>query len=211
MFRNLLAIAILASALPIHRAQAASAGITAQSSPDTAISAAAVNKPTDLLAPAIDQLSHTVSQTHLERWKGSVREETDGNLRSIERDLRETLPPLLQTADTVPGSVAFSLPVLRNLDALIAVMLRVTTTGRSTAPQNEVQALNNALQVLEGARRSLETQVQQLATAEEQQIADLQSKVKSQAASLAAAQPATPPAAVSSKARRNRKASKPQQ
>lgn len=201
-----IAITAVLSACPVFLGQAPS---DAQNSSVPVQTAPTVTKPTELLAPAIDQLGRTVSQTHLERWKGSVRDETDGNLRSIERDLQETLPPLLQTADAAPSSVAAALPVLRNLDALVAVALRVTITARGTAPQGEAQALNEALNVLEGGRRSLDDQVEQLAAAQEKQLSTLQQTVKSQAASLAAAQ--TPAAAPPVKIKRSRKTSKPQQ
>ncbi len=198
---------VLATALSNCGAQSTNPASDVQPAPATA----QVTKPTELVAPAVDQLSKAVSQTHLERWNRSVRDDTDTNLRSIERDLRNTLPPLLQTADATPNSVAASMPVLRNLNALVAVLVRVANTARGTAPASEAQSLRNSLDVLEGARRSLDDQLQQLATAQEKQIADLQGQVKSQAANLAAAQNAAPAApATSAKAKRSRKSTKTQ-
>lgn len=191
MFRTLLATFALCLSLQLCAAQSATPAGTAQSSSDTAAMAdPTVTKPTTLLAPALDGLATSVRDTHLEHWSRGVRDETDSNLRSIERDLQTTLPPLLQTADAAPASIAASFTVLRNLDALVAVLLRVTLTARGTAPQSEAEALKNSLGILEGARRSLGDQIEQLATAQEKQIADLQTTLRTQAASLAAAKPA---------------------
>lgn len=211
MFHTSIAIFALCLALQPCAAQSAtpnsaqaSSGITAPESP--------VNKPTTLLAPALETLSKSIGDTHLDRWSRGVRDETDGNLRSIEHDLQSTLPPLLQTADATPASVAASLPVLRNLDALVAVLLRVTITARGTAPQNEAEALNNSLKIVEGARRSLGDQLEQLAAAQEKQIADLQNTIRNQAASMAAAKPADPPPTTLSAAKPKRhRTPRPQQ
>ncbi len=207
MFRAAIATFVFCFVLPVCGAQSSDSIAKPQNQPE----AASVTKPTELVAPAVDQLSKAVSQTHLERWNRSVRDDTDSNLRSIERDLQNTLPPLLQTADAAPSSIAASLPVLRNLNALVAVLVRVANIARGTAPANEAQSLNNSLDVLEGARRSLDDQLQQLATAQEKQIADLQSKVKNQEASLAAAQTATPAASTTpAKAKKSKKSTKAQ-
>ena len=215
MFRPLAATLVLCLTLPLGRAQSDNpdSNGTTQASINTSAPDVSASKPTALLAPALDQLGKSVMNTHVERWSRSVRDETDANLRSIERDLQNTLPPLLQTADAAPTSIAASFPVVRNLDALIAVVVRVTVAARGTAPANEAEALNKALQVLEGARHSLADQIQQLATAQEKQLADLQSTVKTQAASLAAAQASAPPAPLPptppAKTKRPHKAAKP--
>ena len=173
-----------------------SAPSATQSTPAASGNAPETQKPSSLIAPAVDHLSQVVSQIQLERWKGSSRDETDANLRSIERNVSSTLPTLVTTADAQPGSIAASLPLLRNLDALCAVMIRVSVTARGNAPGPQAESLNGALTALQSARNTLADQVQTLAAAQEKQIASLNSTVASlpAKASSPAPPPPTPPA-----------------
>ena len=159
-----------ASAAPAQTASPASA-----TQDDTSVP----QKPSGLIAPAVDHLSQVVSQVQLEHWKSASRDETDANLRSIERNLSNTLPQLVTTADAQPASVAASLPLLRNLDALCAVMIRVSVTARANAnaPLPQAESLAGALTALQSARNTLADQVQTLAAAQEKQISSLNSTV----------------------------------
>jgi len=126
----------------------------------------------------------------LDKWKASpaIRTEADGNLRSVQRDLASTLPPLLAAADATPDSAARTLPVYRNLDALYDVVLRLDAAGRLSAPGNQVSALDQALASLSDARRALGDQIQAGAEGEEARIIHLQAALKT------VPPPAPPPA-----------------
>ena len=122
-----------------------------------------------------------------------MRDEVDANLASMQKDLQTTLPALLSVADAAPNSPAASLPVLLNMDALYAVLLRVTIASRSGAPREENTALEQSAVLLDSARRDLGAAIVAGSKAQEKQIATLQATVQQQAAALAAATP--PPAA----------------
>ncbi len=165
-------------------------------------------KPSGLIAPAVDHLSQVVSQVQLERWKGNSRDETDSNLRSIERNVSTTLPQLVTAADAQPASIAASLPLLRNLDALCAVMIRVSVAARANAPTPQAESLNGALTALQSARNTLADQVQTLAATQEKQLADQTHVIaflKDQAISKQAAAN-TPPTAPALKPKLKKKA-----
>lgn len=168
-----------------------------------------LEKPSALIAPAVDHLSEVVSQVQLERWKGNVRDETDSNLRSIERDLKETLPPLVTAADAQPASVASSLPLLRNLDALCAVLIRVSVTARANAPAPQADAIAGSLTALQNARNTLGTQVQDLATTQEKQIASLKTNLASLTAKVNSTPAPAPPPPPPAKPHRAKKVAKP--
>ncbi|WP_419805689.1 hypothetical protein [Terriglobus sp.] len=167
--------------------------------------ASELQKPSTLIAPAVDHLSQVVSQVELERWKGSSRDETDSNLRSVERNVSTTLPQLVTAADAQPASIAASLPLLRNLDALCAVMIRVSVTARANAPTPQAESLNGALTALQSARNTLADQVQTLAAAQEKQLASQEHVIaflKDQAISKQAAATTPPPPATKPKPRK---------
>lgn len=167
---------------------------TACGAQQAAESAALVQPPSSLVQPALDRVAQAGSGVDLNRWKGSstFREEVDQNLASMQKDLQTALPPLLIAADAAPNSASAALPVLLNLDALYSVLLRVTLASRSSAPRDENAALEQAANVLDGARRTLGDAVLAAAQRAEQQLSELRQQ---NAAAQVQAQPEPPAAA----------------
>jgi hypothetical protein len=107
-----------------------------------------------------------------------VRDEAESNLRSIERDVEMTLPPLLAAADAAPDSAAKTLPAYRNVEALYDVLLRLEAAGQLAAPRDQASALEQALANLNDGRRALGDQLQRDADAQERQVVRLQAALK---------------------------------
>ena len=147
--------------------------------------------PSATMGPSIDVLKQALGTVNLEKWKASnaIKSEADGNLRSVQRDIESTLPPLLTAADAAPDSVTKTLPVFRNVDALYDVMLRLDAAGRLAAPKDQIGALDQALASLSDVRRTLGDQVQANAEAQDARINHLQASLK------AVPPPAPPPPA----------------
>lgn len=165
-------------------------------------------KPSTLIAPALESVGKAGSSVDLNKWKGgnSVREEVDANLLSMQKDLQNTLPPLLTASDAAPASPAASMPVLLNLDALYSVLLRVTISSRGNAPREQNTQLEQAAQLLDSARRDLGETILGGIRAQEKRIGELQTTVQQQTAAITAAQQAAaaatpPPAPVKPKRR----------
>jgi hypothetical protein len=154
------------------------------------VAAPALKAPSAILQPALDTVQQTIELLRPEKWKGpgEMRGEASANIDSIRRDLKTTLPPLLAAADAVPSSVAKVLPAYRNIEALYDVLLRVTEAGRFTSPDQQREALEDAMARLEAGRRALGEQLQSAAVAREQEVQHLQ-------AAIQARPPAPPPAA----------------
>jgi hypothetical protein len=136
--------------------------------------------PSATLQPALEVLNTALAETRLDKWKGSVtiKSESDANLASIQRDVTQTLPPLLASADAAPDSAARTLPLYRNLEALYDVLLRVDSASHLSAPADQVSALDQALARLETSRKSLGDQLQLNAAAQEKQVIHLQAALK---------------------------------
>ena len=130
------------------------------------------NVPSTLLRPALSLAGRDLDTVHAERWKLNpiVRDQTASDLRSIQRDLSETLPPLLIAADRSPG-VTLLLPVSRNVNALYNVLLRMVERGRTAAPQEQESALEQARESLDTARRAFDDNLQAAAEAEARMLA----------------------------------------
>ena len=176
-------------------------GAAGQAAAESAPAAVPMARPTEVLQGPLTALQQALSGVRLEKWKmsGELRDAADGDIRSIERDFRETLPPLLLTADSEPGSVAKVLPAIRNVDALYDVAVRVSAMGRLTAPAAQSAALDQALLGLAEARKRVGDQLQAAAVAEETRVGELQTSLKASQAAVAVAQAPAPAQPVAAK------------
>ncbi len=109
------------------------------------------------LRPALAQVGQTLGGISIHRWKApnDVKSAADQDVSSIQRDLNETLPGLMDHADAAPGSVPEAFAVYRNVDALYDTLLRVVLTANLAASDDEANSLQAALSSLEGARTTL--------------------------------------------------------
>jgi hypothetical protein len=144
-----------------------------------------------ILQPALSTVQQSVTSVYAGRWKApnEVRSDAQQNLSSIQRDLAETLPGLLNQADAASGSVSPAFAVYRNIDALYDVLLRVEQTAVLAAPESEAESLSDALAQLDAARKQLGGIIDQNAQDREAQIVKLQAAVKT--ASTSAPPPAS--------------------
>ena len=178
---------ILVGPLALHAAQSPA--------PGAAPPAAAAPAPTasETLKPALVGVLQTLGSLKLDKWKrGSVREEAGSNIDTIQRDLEETLPPLLKAADAAPTTISKVLPVTRNIDAIYDVLVHVFEAARVSAPGDQIAQLQQAMDSLEKARIKFGNHLQDTAEAQEKSLVDLRTTVQTQQASLHAAA-ATPP------------------
>lgn len=152
-----------------------------------------------ILQPSLDTVHQTLGALRLDKWKkGTVRDEASVNIDAIQRDLRVNMPPLLQDADTAPGTLSVLLPVSRHLNALYDVLLRVSEASRVAGPDDQAGQLQQALLSLGNARLALDDRMLGSAGALEKQVVDLRATIQQQAAERAAvpapvALPCVPP------------------
>lgn len=166
-------------------------GVTSAPSANQPAPAQAAPKPSDLLHPALSQVSQAVVGLNISRWKapGEVRQATQQNVDSIQRDLNSTLPGLLATADAAPDQVSAVFPVYRNIDALYDVLLRVLGTAMLAAPDNEISTVSNALGKLESARADLANSILSTSKNNETEVVRLRTVIQQ----AVPAAPPTPP------------------
>ena len=169
-------------------------------SPQAPVAAAAPATPSTLLQPALATVQSTLASLKLDKWKkGSVRDEAGSNVEAMLRDLKSNVPALVSDADATPGSVSKSLPLIKHLDALYDVFLRVEEASRVSAPADQIDLLEQTLKTFGTARIAFYDSLQQSAAGQEKQISDLQATVKAhqsavqEAKPLPAAAPCTPP------------------
>ena len=179
---------------PTPSGSATSAPVNAP--PSGAAPAAAPAPPSTLLRPALHDVEDTLNSLKFDRWKkGSVRDEAASNANAILGDLKSKLPPLVTQADAANGAISQSIPLVKHLDALYDVLLRVEEASRVSAPGDQIDQLEGALTKFEHARIAIYDAMQQKAAGQEKQVADLQATIKAQKEAAAAQKqaPAPPP------------------
>ena len=175
---TLLAVALLAVASSVSGHAASGQTESAPTHPQTP----SIPTASSILRPALDQIGSGLSGIRLEKWKvpGEMRETTNANMSSISRDLDGTLPSLLGASDAKPSSIADTLPVYRNVEALYDVLLRVTEVADRGAPKDQIAALHNALASLENARHALGDSVLEASVLQDARISRLETSLQEQ-------------------------------
>lgn len=170
--------------------------------PSTPTAATPPTTPSSVLQPALSNMESTLTSLKIDKWKrGSIREECGDNVNDILKDLKTNLPPLMADADSAPSALSKSIPLMKHVDALYDVLLRIEEGARVSAPADQVDQLESALKQFGIARIQLYDSMAQQAAVHEKHIADLQATIKAQqvaaeehkAAPAAAPVPCTPP------------------
>jgi small-conductance mechanosensitive channel len=142
--------------------------------------------PSTMLQPALATVESTLNSLKIDKWKrGSVRDEAGENVNAILRDLKTNVPPLLTDADAAPAALSKSIPLMKHLDAVYDVLLRVEEGARVSAPGDQVDQLEAALKQFGVARIQLYDSMQQRAAGQEKQVTDLQAEIKTQKEAVA--------------------------
>jgi hypothetical protein len=141
-----------------------------------------------MLQPSLAEIQGSTSALNISRWKapGSVKQATQQDVDSIQRDLGSTLPGLLAQADAAPASLPPSFAVYRNIDALYDVLLRVSETADLAAPSNEAASVATCLQRLEAARSQLADSILRISQRNEARLTALEAAARTGRAEPAA-------------------------
>lgn len=134
---------------------------------------------TNDVRPAIGQVSQTVTGVNVSRWKApnDVKDSTQQDLNSIQRDLNSTLPGLLDASTANPTAVGPAFAVYRNIDALYDVLLRVAETATLAGSQADAGRLQEALNQLQSARTAFGNSILQAASARDTEVVQLRTAV----------------------------------
>lgn len=122
-----------------------------------------------------DRLRSALSALNIPRWKapGDVRQTVQSDLDSMQRDLTNTLPPLVAQAKANPSQLAPVFAVYRNVDALYDVLLRVSETAQLAGAANDSRALEEQRVTLESTRTQLGAALLQSAQTQDAEVTQL--------------------------------------
>jgi len=132
-----------------------------------------------------------LGKLRIERWKtdGASKKQALGNVDSIQRNLQNALPAMIDQLRNAPGDLPATFKLYRNLDALYDVVGSVVESTGAFGSRDDFQALSNDLSSFEGTRRQLAERIENLAASKEQEIVRLRTDLKTAQAAIPAAPP----------------------
>jgi hypothetical protein len=138
---------------------------------------------------AIAHLRRALDTINVPKWKapGDVRQTTASDVESMQRDVSDTLPGLINSALADPAKISPAFSVYRNVDALYDVLLRVSETAQLAGASRDASLLEDQRTALEDSRTQLGAALLQSAQAQDVEVVHLRS-------TAVAAPPAPPPA-----------------
>ena len=127
----------------------------------------------------IAHLRSTLDSVNVPKWKapGDVRRTTAGDVDSMQRDISDTLPGLINTALGDPAKISPAFAVYRNVDALYDVLLRVSETAQLAGASRDAEALEEQRASLENSRSQLGAALLQASQAQDAEVLRLRTAI----------------------------------
>jgi hypothetical protein len=175
-------------------ALAASAQNQAPAAPPTnAATSAPFTSDLDRLQQAASQANVDISHMRIEKWKTdpASKQQAQANADSLQRNLTTALPGLIDGFRAAPQDLNAGFKLYRNLTALYDVFASFTESTGAFGPKNDYDALVRQLNVIDSVRHDLGDNLENLTSAKEAEVKQLQTRVQNlqQAAAAAAATP----------------------
>src|SRR6476646_1249997 len=121
-----------------------------------------------------------LSHLRIDKWKtdGNTKKQTESDVESIQRNLQNAMPALLNALKGSPENLAQTFKVYRNLDALYDVISSVVESTGAFGSKEEFQGLNRDLGALQESRRAVADRMDRVASAKETEIGQLRTALQ---------------------------------
>lgn len=135
----------------------------------------------DRLQAASSALDGIIGRLRIEKWKADTnsKRQAESNAESIQRNLKSALPGMITNVRSAPQDVGAEFKLYRNLNALYDVLSSLAESTGAFGPKGDYDALAQQLDVIEGVRRSLGDQLEQLTVSNQAQLDQLRTQVRS--------------------------------
>jgi hypothetical protein len=152
--------------------------------PAPPVSYSSINELNQILAnlqQASQAIQTDLGHLRIEKWKtdSATKRQTESDVESIQRNLQDALPGMLNDLKASPENVAHTFKVYRNLDALYDVTSSVVESAGAFGSKEEFQALNRDLGALQDSRRAFADRLDRIALAKETEIGQLRTALQS--------------------------------
>ena len=154
---------------------------------------AALSADLDRLQSAAAQANAEIAHIRIDKWKADAasKQQAQANAESLQRNLTSALPGLISGFRAAPQDLNAGFKLYRNLTALNDVFASFTESTGAFGQRNDYEALAQQLNVIDSVRHDLADNLENLTSAKEAELKQLQTRVQTlqQAAAAAAAAP----------------------
>ncbi len=154
-------------------------------------SASGTSQSLDQLLQVSQNIVSDISRVRMDKWKTDERykDQAKANADSLQRNLSAALPTLVQAVRANPNSMAASVKLYRNLNAVYDVLVSFSESAGAFGSKEDYNALGRDTANFDNIRRALADQVEQMAAAQDAQLAKLNQQIQAQQQQAAAAPP----------------------
>jgi hypothetical protein len=190
----IVALLVLSSSLSFAQITAPNGSVTQQSGQQPAQMAPMGYGASQSLSQLEQMAQETLgdlSHVRIEKWKVDARDkdQAQSNSESLRRNLTAALPTLIQNVRANPSSLAANVKLYRNLNAVYDVLSSFTESTGAFGSKDDYNALARDTSNIDGIRRALADQLEQMAAAQDEQLNRLTAQIHAQQAQAAAAPP----------------------
>src|SRR4051794_185000 len=123
-----------------------------------------------------------LARLRIDKWKtdGSVKQQSQANVDSLQRNLTSALPELENKVRQAPQDMPANFKLYRNLNALYDVFASVAETAGAFGPKDQYESLAQQAATFDQVRRSIADRLEQLAVAKEMELSRLRNQTKAQ-------------------------------
>ncbi len=145
----------------------------------------------DRLQSAASQANVDISHMRIEKWKAdsASKQQAQANADSLQRNLTTALPGLIDGFRAAPQDLSAGFKLYRNLTALYDVFASFTESAGAFGPRSDYDALARQLNVIDSVRHDLGDNLENLSSAKEAELKQLQTRVQTLQQAAAAAPP----------------------
>ena len=150
----------------------------APQAPAPPVSVSSINELNQILGN-LQQTSQSIltdlGHLRTEKWKADsgTKKQTASDVESIQRNLQNALPAILNELKASPENVAQTFKTYRNLDALFDVVSSVVESAGAFGSKDEFQPLNRDLGALQDSRKAVADRMDRIALAKETELGQL--------------------------------------
>ena len=162
---------------------------TAQNQSAPPVSYSSISELNQLIAnlqQASQQIQDDLSRLRIEKWKtdSSTKHQAQSDVESIQRNLQNALPGILNDLKNSPESTPLTFKLYRNLDALYDVLSSVAESTGAFGNREEFQTIDKDLGSIEDSRRAFADRMDKIATAKETEIGQLRTELQTAQAEI---------------------------
>jgi hypothetical protein len=127
------------------------------------------------LDDVVTSIRVSLAKLRIEKWKtqSEVKRRMQSNAESIERNLAQALPTLMEGLQAAPQSLSANFVMYRNLDAVHDVLNQLAQTAGAVAPDEEFSPLASDAGRLDDLRRAFADRMETLSASKDAELARL--------------------------------------